>query len=78
MAAGICLAAVLLVALSPFVVVLLSVAGILPRDLWRVSMHDEVERGFAAEGVFVVAGAADLGVAESAVSIGETGRTPLW
>jgi hypothetical protein len=78
MAVGICLAVVLLVALFLFVVVLLSVAGILPRGFWRVLMHDEVGRGFAAGAVFAVAGAVGPGVAESAVSIGETGRTPLW
>lgn len=76
MAVGICLAVVLWVSLSLFAAVLLSVAEILPRDLWRVLIHDEVQRGFAAGGVFVVVGAADLGVAESAVSIEGTEPTP--
>jgi hypothetical protein len=75
----ICRAAVLRASLvSLFVAVLLFVAGILLRDLWRAWMHGGEGRGSGAGGVFVVVGGKRLGAKGSAVSLAEIGRMPWW
>jgi hypothetical protein len=80
MAACIYLAVVLRVPilLSVSAPALLSVAGILQRDLWREWMHSGGWRGSGAGDVFVAGEGADLAAVESVVSIEGTGRTPSW
>jgi hypothetical protein len=58
--------------------VLLDVAGILRRDLWRAWMHNGGLQCAGEIGVLVVVGTSILGAVESVVLTEAIGRTPLW